>query len=119
MPYSPTLFIGPAIFKPEAAVRDLHWASVTWLVEFDGHPIDLAAFGTVDYDFADNHGRLYPVTVKNLTPGHHKFHIVLLSNQPLLDPYPDGKYLVEAGAYDYSYDLTVQSPTATAAPAAQ
>ncbi len=76
-PQLPQLFIGNGIFAGSTEELDLYWPTMTWELEFDGHPVDLPAFGTIDVTWQEGPFRFWNVVVEAPTAGKHTVRYVI------------------------------------------
>lgn len=76
VPAVSALFIGHAIQGISKEELDAHWQTMTWEMFLDGRPVDLAAFGTKDFDWG-NQFRLWNVVLEDPTPGDHELEVII------------------------------------------
>jgi enterochelin esterase family protein len=70
VPAMPYYFIGYGIFADTTSELDAQWPTMAWELILDGHPVNLAAFGTMDLDWGQQF-RFWNVVLENPTPGEH------------------------------------------------
>jgi len=79
VPEMKNLQIGYGIFAETKEELDALWATFTWELFLDGHPVDLSAFGTFDQDdVLDGPVKLreWNVVLDQVTPGIHTLRYV-------------------------------------------
>ncbi len=75
VPVMPYYFIGYGIFADTTSELDTLWSTIAWELIVDGHPVDLAAFGTIDLDWGKQY-RVLNVVLANPTPGEHTIRYI-------------------------------------------
>lgn len=77
VPLMPYLFIGYGDFASSKEELDALWQNESWEMYFDGVPVSLVAFGTLEGDFDGNPLRQWNVAIENATPGLHNLRYVI------------------------------------------
>ena len=84
------LWISAGWAEPTMDELELSWKDSTWKMTFDGHQVDLSAFGTYDVEITDPlvgpmKARVWNFCVSNITPGKHNARYdFYLANGPRL-----------------------------------
>lgn len=69
------LFIGYGNIAGDMETLNAEWPQTTWRLFLDGHPVDLPAFGTKDYDVGQKL-RLWNIVLEQVTPGEHSLNYI-------------------------------------------
>ncbi len=64
-------WISISLLQDTQEALELAWQDSKWSMTFDGHEVDLYAFGTFDMDFQGKRARAWNVCISNPAPGRH------------------------------------------------
>ena len=112
------LAIGHTFGVMDLLPKSSDWSKLTWKLYFDGHPIDLNAFGTRDF--------IRPDLISGPSPVREVFRTMKVWDVVLVNPTPGphtlhGEVLFEEGRYTWVVNFTVETlsfnpPTSNLAP---
>jgi alpha-amylase len=109
----PEIKIGAAWGARDKTILDSNWEALTWELYVDDHPVDLNAFGTVDFAWSIEgtpaRFRAWNVKLVNLPAGVHTVRYVYHVNQDV----DNGFSVTQPGRWESVVNLTLALQTAS------
>ena len=112
VPQMSHLFIGYGDLASSIEEMDSTWSAERWQLYFDGHAVDLLAFGFYDTEWEGYKLRQWKVAINNLMPGEHKVRYVISQLDSPSEPY-DITWIFTVGDVAASTTLSVTTQTTT------